>query len=96
MYLNSIIYFLRKEEAKANCETIEQKLTECMKQLKVTEDSRQPFFSRKKEIQGHFMKFQNRQSAYDKMRKDLEFTQSEFKREKEKSTTYINQYLVCL
>lgn len=95
MHLRFDYLFFRKEDAKTNCQNIEQQLTESMNQLKVTEDSRQPLFSRKKEIQGNFIKYQNKQNAYDKMIKDIEFTQSQLKREKDKSATFINQHLVC-
>jgi len=42
------------------------------------------------------MKFQNRQQAYDKMVKDMEFKQSELKTEKERSTKLLSQNSVCL
>lgn len=43
-----------------------------------------------------FMKFQNRENAFNKMTKDVEFTKSELKREEERSSTFSNQQLVCL
>jgi len=67
-----------------------------MNQLRIAEDSRQPFFARKKEIQGSLMKFQNRQQAYDKIVKDMEFKQSELKTEKERSIKLLSQNSVCL
>ncbi|XP_022172006.1 structural maintenance of chromosomes protein 5 isoform X2 [Myzus persicae] len=81
----------KKQEARINCEHFEQQQTEIINQLRTAEDSRQPFFARKKEIQGSFMKFQNRQLAYDKVVKDLEFKQSELKTEKERSTKLLSQ-----
>lgn len=89
-------YFLRKEEAKVNCEHLEQEKTKFIDQLRITEESRQPFIARKKEIQGSFIKFQNKQKAYDKMVKDIEFNQSELKTEKEKTAKLLNQNSVCL
>lgn len=82
---------IKKEEARVNCEHFEQKQTEVFNQLKIAEDSRQPFLARKKEIQGNFIKFQNRQQAYDKMVKDVEFKKSELKIEKERSTKLLSQ-----
>jgi len=88
--------FFRKKEAKENCEHFEQQQTEFINQLRVIEDSRQPFFEKKKEIQGSIMKFQNRQQAYNKIAKDMEFKQSELKAEKERSTKLLSQNSVCL
>ncbi|KAL4131729.1 hypothetical protein QTP88_009002 [Uroleucon formosanum] len=82
---------IKKEEARVNCEHFVQQQTEFVNQLRIVEDSRQPFFERKKEIQGSFIKFQNRQQAYDKMVKDMEFKQSELKIEKERSTKLLTQ-----
>ncbi|XP_016657266.1 structural maintenance of chromosomes protein 5 [Acyrthosiphon pisum] len=81
----------KKEEARVNCENLAQQQTEFINQLRTAEDSRQPFFDRKKDIQGSFMKFQNRQKAYEKMVKDMEFKQSELKTEKERSTKLLSQ-----
>ncbi|XP_050058944.1 structural maintenance of chromosomes protein 5 [Aphis gossypii] len=75
---------IRKEEARVNCEHFEQQQIEFNNQLRIAEDSRQPFIARKKEIQGSFLKFQNRQKALDKMIKDIEFKKSELKTEKER------------
>ncbi|XP_026817249.1 structural maintenance of chromosomes protein 5 [Rhopalosiphum maidis] len=82
---------IKKEEARINCEHFEQQQIELNNQLRMAEDSRQPFIARKKEIQGSFIKFQNRQQAYDKMIKDKEFKQSELKTEKERLTKLLNQ-----
>ncbi|VVC40914.1 Hypothetical protein CINCED_3A020659 [Cinara cedri] len=83
------ILTMKKEELIVECNHFEQQLTESMNHLQVIEDSRQPFFTRKKEIQGSFMKYQNKKNAFDKMTKDVEFTRSELKREEEKSTKYV-------
>ncbi|XP_025193514.1 structural maintenance of chromosomes protein 5 [Melanaphis sacchari] len=74
---------VKKEEVRVNCEHFEKQQIELNNQLRITEDSRQPFIARKKEIQGNFMKFQNRQQAYDKIIKDVEFKKCELKTEKE-------------
>lgn len=42
------------------------------------------------------MKFQNRQYAFEKMQKDIQFTQSELKREEERLNSSHQNYLVCL
>lgn len=73
---------IRKEEARVNCEHFEQQQIEFNNQLRIAEDSRQPFFAKKKEIQGNVLKFQNRQQAFDKMIKDIEFKKSELNTEK--------------
>lgn len=52
--------------------------------------------TKKKEMKGNFIKFQNIQNALDKMVKDLEFARSELKSEEEKSVKYIVEILVCL
>lgn len=91
-----LFFFFRKYEVRAECEQLELQQTEIKNQLKSKENSRLPFFERKKEIQGHFIKFQNRQNAQDKMVKDVEFIKSQLEKEKEKSTNYLDQNLVCL
>lgn len=91
----SFVIFFRKNDAKTDCTNAETQLTESMNKLKVTEDSRQPLLLRKKEIQGNFIKYENKKNAYEKMIKDIEFIKNQLKREKEKSTTFINQYMVC-
>lgn len=101
IYFNQLICFkflvnFRKEEARVNCEHFEHQQTELINQLRNAEDSRQPFFARKKEIQGSIMKFQNRQQAHDKMVKDIEFKQSELKTEKERTAKLLSQNSVCL
>lgn len=83
------------EEANAECENFEQQQSEFLKQMKVIEDNRQAFITRKKVIQGCFMKFQNKQNAYNKMVKDIDFTRSELVKEKEKTTNFSSQYMVC-
>lgn len=88
--------FFRKEEARVNCEHFEQQQIEFNNQLRIAEDSRQPFIARKKEIQGSFLKFQNRQQAYDKMIKDIEFKKSELKTEKRRLIKLSDQNSVCL
>lgn len=90
-----VFCFLRKKEASAECENFERQQSEFLNRIKVTEDSRQSLFARKKEIQGTFMKFQNRQNAYDKMIKDIGFARSELAKEMEKTTKFYNQYEVC-
>lgn len=81
----------RKQEEKQECDNAEKQLNEIVNLLKITEDSRQPLFIKKKEIQRSIVKFQTRQKALDKMAKDIEYTQNELKREHDKSTKYESQ-----
>lgn len=43
-----------------------------------------------------FMKFQNREKAFNKLTKDVEFTKSELKREEERTSKFPDQQLVHL
>lgn len=65
-----------------------------MNQLKITEDSRQPYFEKKKEIQRCLMKYQNRQNTFINISKDLESAQYQLKKEEENSTKFLSQYKV--
>lgn len=64
--------------------------------LKNTEDSRQPYFERKKAINGSIMKFHDKQRAFDKIVKDIQFIRSSLKKEEGKSTEFLNQNSVSL
>lgn len=79
---------------KKECERYEQQQHEFSNRLKITEDSRQPFFEQKKSIQRSLMKYQNRQNAFNNISKDLESQQYQLKKEEEKSTKFSSQYMV--
>ncbi|XP_050443520.1 structural maintenance of chromosomes protein 5 [Adelges cooleyi] len=86
----------RKEEAKQECDYVEKEQVEVINKLKATEDSREPIYIKKKDIQRSVIKFQDRQKALDKMAKDLECTQNELKREEEKSTKFDAQNMLLI
>lgn len=94
MSQNYILF--RKKEIIAECEHYEKELIDLNNCLKITEDSRQPYFERKKEINRGILKFQDKQRAFDKMVKDIQFTRSELKNAEERSAAFLNQNLVCL
>jgi hypothetical protein len=64
--------------------------------LKNTEDSRQPYFEKKKEINGNIMKFQDQQRAFDRIVKDIQFIRSSLKNEEGRSTEFLNRNSVSL
>lgn len=100
MYILVIIiywnFFLRKNEAKGQCDDIEDRQFELINHIKVLDNSRQPYFTKKTEIHGKIIKFNNKKNAFDKMEKDIQFAQSELKREEERSNVLLKNHSVCL